>query len=565
MPGRQSVAFGMLRSKPKPDPPGYVDQVIPEESQQSLKDGAALNVASTSTGHSKSGSKQPSKKSKMSGFGSMLTSAKNRVLAAKQVVEQFESHEESNGDEDDVNLSMQQTTDDFANTRMSKEDSWENVLQQRPDGDLEEVVDALTALKSMGIKSANDVEGMIFGIQQMLRDRGLKKRSGNDGQYDKVNRLRQKAAKQYMEPKSLKDALEGGEILLLRTRWLGDCSTREGQVLKRRQELPVTAHWSHVETLFEAAPPDRCAPNFVAVSCGWLTESHPDPQGEQLCVLSQALKACNPDGAVFWDWGSLFQHPRDNYEEEAFRNGLKHIHLWYISQLVWKVLLTALPTGYEDTRSFQDRGWTTFERQVSGLITDSDMVLDLGLLNGETPANSDHLKRVCMTKREAPMSPDSFERFLKTKQFMVEADAGFVEKLYSKIFNDVLAGVDRLFFSGQQWGLTEINQFAEAVRSIPQPPPLRLQELWLARNCIGDKGVEVLSQLLSQGNMPALVCLLLDENNITINGARMLMYALDAGRSSLRTLGLSGNNFSAEEVGTVQAGLQKRGILKLAI
>jgi len=275
-----------------------------------------------------------------------------------------------------------------------------------------------------------------------------------------------------------------------------------------------------------------------------------------------ALRVIDRDAAVFWDWGSMYQLPRDVWQDDAFKRGLKQAHLWFASRLVWKVLLTKLPNLCINAWEFHDRGWTTFECAVSGLITDSDMVLDLGPLADDLhiePDGLEELKRVCHAQRGPPLSPNAFSELISQKHFNDAAHTDLIIELYNKTFSEIISGIDRLFFSGMQWGAAEIGRLAESLRAVPQPPPLKLQELWLARNCIGDEGTLLLATILTQGYLPSLTCLLLDYNDIGPKGAQALIKAFDY-VSKLETLGLSGNNLDEENSEAIKAACLRRGI-----
>ena len=97
---------------------------------------------------------------------------------------------------------------------------------------------------------------------------------------------------------------------------------------------------------------------FVALSYRWLTPAHPDPDGFHLATvaevaakyleaghaadrhpspLTRAFEAArsrdghstaDADFALFWDFGSLHQPPRNSHESELFRAGLCASNAW---------------------------------------------------------------------------------------------------------------------------------------------------------------------------------------------------------------------------------------------
>ena len=115
-------------------------------------------------------------------------------------------------------------------------------------------------------------------------------------------------------------------VRLLRLSWLLK-QARRGAVLPRRQELPEEAFLSeaevralprgHVGQYFETCgclmTDDQRADKplrIIAISYGWLTPEHPDPEGEQLRRFAQQIereRQCCPGGwydvgcSLFWN------------------------------------------------------------------------------------------------------------------------------------------------------------------------------------------------------------------------------------------------------------------------
>ena len=59
---------------------------------------------------------------------------------------------------------------------------------------------------------------------------------------------------------------------------------------------------------------------IISICLPWLSPGHPDPAGQWLQYLAPALERFIADGAVFgvfWEFGSLPQHPRSRSEEQA--------------------------------------------------------------------------------------------------------------------------------------------------------------------------------------------------------------------------------------------------------
>jgi hypothetical protein len=147
-----------------------------------------------------------------------------------------------------------------------------------------------------------------------------------------------------------------------------------------------------------------------------LEAKHPDPEGEQLKLLCTRLKTLDfpslcllrrsglrgvcqaygfSDMGVFFDWASLFQKDhklwtpaelvaeekrtedqrrkaelyrdsRTPYGDKMFKFALGTMDLWYAHAKTTVVLLTELPEklpeSFDKERTYDKRGWTTYER-----------------------------------------------------------------------------------------------------------------------------------------------------------------------------------------------------------
>lgn len=116
---------------------------------------------------------------------------------------------------------------------------------------------------------------------------------------------------------------------------------------------------------------------LVCVSHCWHGAEHPDPFGDNLWVLADALIKARqverfPQGdfAVFLDWCSLHQRDASGWrsvpEKAAFSQALSKMNLWYAHQKTLVFLLTGTPKAWPaDTVSYHSRGWPSFERMIS--------------------------------------------------------------------------------------------------------------------------------------------------------------------------------------------------------
>ena len=72
-------------------------------------------------------------------------------------------------------------------------------------------------------------------------------------------------------------------------------------------------------------------------------EGHPDPDGFHLAIVCRIVRKflskfpASWDVGLFWDFGSLYQNPRDPDQDDLFKKGLAASNIWYASTLsyVW--------------------------------------------------------------------------------------------------------------------------------------------------------------------------------------------------------------------------------------
>ena len=153
---------------------------------------------------------------------------------------------------------------------------------------------------------------------------------------------------EFTDPEAIFACLEevdGKATVLLRASWVR--SLRRGQLLpKRGSPLPpgATIDAAELRKIYKEAHgrsgQRQVAIPLIAVSHYWRTKSHPDPQGETLAILKTALDLrwdeftrCGvSDLGIFFDFSSLFQHPRTEEQARIFSKSLKGINLWYAHQ-----------------------------------------------------------------------------------------------------------------------------------------------------------------------------------------------------------------------------------------
>merc|ERR1711879_786282 len=100
-------------------------------------------------------------------------------------------------------------------------------------------------------------------------------------------------------------------------------------------------------------------------------------------VLSPLLEkhlACYGRAAVFLDWCSLPQHPRNEVDEISFRHALGEIYLWYAHAFVHVWIFSG---SHLTAKSYDKRGWPLFERALTTLDVETSRVFDLRAMGSD--------------------------------------------------------------------------------------------------------------------------------------------------------------------------------------
>ncbi|EOD31928.1 hypothetical protein EMIHUDRAFT_231166 [Emiliania huxleyi CCMP1516] len=294
--------------------------------------------------------------------------------------------------------------------------------------------------------------------------------------------------------------------------------------------------------------PDGLLP-IISVSYCWLEAAHPDREGRQLQLLSRKLRglyggrgllgACREYGfadmGVFLDWCSGYQkdpllfaeRPREyeasrsGEEKAAFGRMLENtMDLWYAHRSVTVVLLTQLPdelpAGFDRSRTYDTRGWTTFERCSAELgakpaslgFAKWKLVIDV--------ANDDG-----GAQRRLPATPERMATLLAACRFTNGADSAAVLALYEMTANAVLGTVEKLNYMGlplvrgDAW--TSPALLAEALNYCES-----LRHLVILGTRLDDEGVAELAAGLEDSSLPALVTLSVAHNRFGARGVGSL-------------------------------------------
>ena len=320
----------------------------------------------------------------------------------------------------------------------------------------------------------------------------------------------------------LEPVLASGAVALLDAQWIIS-HAEAGGVLNHRQALPKEAFLSLadlVEMHCEAIELNNKLP-IVALSYPWLTKDHPDPRGANLARVARALKAlltCSYDGilrlGVFWDFGSLHQHPdpangvlRTEEQNALFKQGLGCLGTLYSHPHTWVLRLTSFPDGHKaedqaegtNVADYFDRGWCATENAWASLTKAGSLSLDLGKMRDGKEYDYYSLRDDCTQDggRRPPLLPAAFAAELETKSFTNgKDDKPLVKRLYEAAFEEQFGKATKLNYSNLGWGDAEAAQLAEVLASGAAP---RLETLWLFRQQDWRRGLQGAGRRPRQG------------------------------------------------------------------
>ncbi|EOD25248.1 hypothetical protein EMIHUDRAFT_206463 [Emiliania huxleyi CCMP1516] len=293
----------------------------------------------------------------------------------------------------------------------------------------------------------------------------------------------------------LESVLASGAVALLDAQWIIS-HAEAGGVLSHRQALPKEAFLSLAD-LVEATDENVSSLPVAALSYPWLTKDHPDPRGANLARVARALKALLTDNdgmitrlGVFWDFGSLHQHPdppngvlRTEEQNALFKHGLGCLGTLYSHPQTFVLRLTSFPDGHEagdqaegtNVAKYFDRGWCYTEQCWAGTTKASYLSLDLGKMRDGVEYDSRGLVGDCVQDggRRPPLLPSAFAAELEKKSFTNgKDDKPLVKRLYEAAFEEQFGKATLLNYFGLGWGDAEAVQLAETLIVDSQPAEL---------------------------------------------------------------------------------------------
>lgn len=324
-----------------------------------------------------------------------------------------------------------------------------------------------------------------------------------------MERLAAAGVRKYFGLESLLDSVISGAVAPLRGQYLLQLWKSKG-TLCRRQDLPKEAFWTPAEIIRVCQSMATCDLSgqfgnsfhssniwgylFFVISYRWLSKEHPDPDGFHLAKIGNFLESyltkthryptsqlevislhtsAFPDGlldcVVFWDFGSLCQHPRQSSEDLLFKAGLKASNIWYANAWTTVWIQSQLPIGFQGA-SYENSGWCYIEATMSSVIKHDLGRLDLGLdCEGESrywvyEGMAHSLSNILAVRRMPPVLPDEVARMLSTeKTFTNSADIDMVAGLYRSFFEEVAPHVEVLSLSATCWLDKEVTHFCDAL------------------------------------------------------------------------------------------------------
>lgn len=303
-------------------------------------------------------------------------------------------------------------------------------------------------------------------------------------------RCEETADVRYTSPDSIWEELLTGNVKLLKASYVSQLA-REGGVLSHRQKLPPEAFMS-VEELkrqYNHGSKSRSGAELgvlpiISISFCWTTVWHPDPSGEQLATVGNALERKMPkmskvftEMGVFWDWASIHQKDpelfdksaedggekyntsRSTAEEAAFNGALKSMDLWYAHQGTTVYMLTKKTEGMQRPQGYDERGWTVYERRATEQCKKSYMdnvdwrlAQDLGAVGGTVKMGyrgpiTETQEQAENSGRKWPLDPDAFEAMIGDMSFSKPKDKDIIKKLFRDMSERQLRSVEVMDFS----------------------------------------------------------------------------------------------------------------------
>ena len=225
-----------------------------------------------------------------------------------------------------------------------------------------------------------------------------------------------------------------------------------------------------------------------------------------------------------------------------------------------------LPKSFDAIRTYDSRGWTTYER------CSAELGKEFRLQKAGWPLVIDLGKQRAALRR-LPTTPEQMEELFKKCKFTNGADEEMVLEKYKKTARAVLGGVKELSFFGMRldpkdpWRSPErlgqalnfcvnlkkldliftglADEHLASVSGILSSSALpQLEKLFLGFNHLGPRGIEALGSALVSGVAPGLKVMFLSANDFGDAGLQSFAAIIAMGMArELQLVELSGNDF----------------------
>eukprot|EP00416_Gambierdiscus_australes_P024167 CAMPEP_0171078942 /NCGR_PEP_ID=MMETSP0766_2-20121228/14946_1 /TAXON_ID=439317 /ORGANISM="Gambierdiscus australes, Strain CAWD 149" /LENGTH=528 /DNA_ID=CAMNT_0011536101 /DNA_START=33 /DNA_END=1619 /DNA_ORIENTATION=+ len=273
--------------------------------------------------------------------------------------------------------------------------------------------------------------------------------------------------------------VSSGAVRLLSAMWL--LEQPEDFTIQRPRELPHEAFLSAEEA---ASMLDKRY-SVVVMSYGWLTTSHPDPDGFHVRTLRSYLRkhaeyfTSFDDIGVFWDFVSLPTTCDPNTEEYGMRSvGLTSLSFLYGSKKTMVIKLTQMPKAsqvknHKDYKlsAYDARGWCFYEATIAAILKDADQVLDLGIAGDvltDEDAGWESLRDGAFGTRHPPLLPEDMKTALEKRLFTDGDDRALVCAQYARFFSEAAAVTLLLCLANESpqdsgWSDADVKQLCRAL------------------------------------------------------------------------------------------------------
>ena len=273
-----------------------------------------------------------------------------RIDKAKECLDVFDTDKNGTIDRDEFKAILTRHTAKRLGLSAGEADTLFGYLDLNKDGVLD-TSEVAAALGSGTLPALNDIA--LVGKTQLARAKTLAALRPLDDGFAKV--------------------LADRDVLLLDADWLRKTDLKK---MPYRQELEECHPEAFASAESAVALLRAGGREIGAVTYGWGSKAHPDPEGGLLRNLQAALKhpSCAHVEAFFWDYASLYQHPdfaagvmKTAEQKASFDRALGQMAHVYASVVGTTVVRheAVPPCEGGNPKQYYERGWPNFETAVA--------------------------------------------------------------------------------------------------------------------------------------------------------------------------------------------------------